>query len=311
MPQFVSLDGTPASKFCFGTMQFGGGSNELESAACFNACRELGINFFDSAWAYTGGKSEEILGRLIAKEREQLIITSKGGHGGGTGRANLQSQLDDSLRRLNTDYLDIYFLHRIDTETPLEQVFETVAGFLGSGKIKMLGVSNYAAWQVMKAQAIAQNFGIRIDVIQPMYNLVKRQAEVELLPMCASENIAVTPYSPLGGGILTGKYDSTTASGRLTQNEEYNARYSPKWMYQTASDLSILAAKLGVSPIILAVLWVQANPTITAPIISGRTTKQLAPSLAAMGTELSEELYQEVSQLSPKPAPATDRLEEA
>ena len=311
MPKLVSLDETAASRFCFGTMQFGGGSSELESAACFNACRELGINFFDCAWAYAGGKSEEILGRLIAKERAQLIITSKGGHGGGTGRANLQSQLDDSLRRLNTDYLDIYFLHRIDAETPLEQVFETVAGFLESGKIKMLGVSNYSAWQVMKAQCIAQSFGIRIDVIQPMYNLVKRQAEVELLPMCTSENIAVTPYSPLGGGILTGKYGNTTASGRLTQNDEYIARYSPKWMYHTAQYLSALATKLNVSPVTLAVQWVQANPAITAPIISGRTTEQLAPSLAAMGTELSAELYQEISQLSPKPAPATDRLEEA
>jgi aryl-alcohol dehydrogenase-like predicted oxidoreductase len=311
MPQLESINGTPASRFCFGTMQFGGGSDETESAACFNACRETGINFFDSAWAYTGGESEKILGRLAAREREQLIITSKGGHGGGTGRANLHNQLDDSLRRLNTDYLDIYFLHRIDTETPLEQVMETVAGFLESGKIKRLGVSNYAAWQIMKAQCIAQTLGIRIDVIQPMYNLVKRQAEVELLPMCVSENIAVTPYSPLGGGLLTGKYSSDNSSGRLIQNEEYTARYSPKWMYRTARDLSILAAKLNASPITLAVQWVQANPAITAPIISGRTPKQLAPSLDAMNNELPTELYREISRLSPKPAPATDRLEEA
>ena len=311
MPHFTSADGTPASKFCFGTMQFGGSSSATESAACYNASREAGINFFDSAWAYTGGKSEEILGQLAAKEREKLIITSKGGHGGGTGRANLQGQLDDSLRRLNTDYLDIYFLHRIDTDTPLQEVFETVAGFLESGKIKMLGVSNYAAWQVMKAQCIAQSLGIRIDVIQPMYNLVKRQAEVELLPMCASENIAVTPYSPLGGGLLTGKYNSSTVSGRLTENEEYTARYSPKWMYRTAHDLSTLAANLGVSPITLAVQWVQVNPTVTAPIISGRTTTQLAPSLAAINNDLPVDIYEQISQLSPKPAPATDRLEEA
>lgn len=311
MTHFTSANGTPASKFCFGTMQFGGSSNEAESAACFNACREAGINFFDSAWSYTGGNSETILGKLAAKEREQLIITSKGGSSGGTGRANLQSQLDDSLRHLNTDYLDIYFLHRIDMDTPLEEVFETVAGFLESGKIKMLGVSNYAAWQVMKAQCIAQSLGIRIDVIQPMYNLVKRQAEVELLPMCAAENIAVTPYSPLGGGLLTGKYNDDNTSGRLTQNAEYTARYSPKWMYRTAHDLSTLAAKLNTSPITLAVQWVQANPIITAPIISGRTPEQLAPSLAAMNTELSAELYEKISGLSPKPAPATDRLEEA
>jgi aryl-alcohol dehydrogenase-like predicted oxidoreductase len=310
MPNLTSADGSPASQFCFGTMQFGGGSTEAESAACYNASREAGINFFDCAWAYAGGKSEKILGKLAANEREQLIITSKGGHGGGTGRANLQSQLDDSLRRLNMDYLDIYFLHRIDTETPLENVMETVAGFVDAGKAKKIGVSNYSAWQVMKAQCIAKSLGIRIDIVQPMYNLVKRQAEVEILPMCASEDIAVTPYSPLGGGLLTGKYDSTTASGRITQNEEYSARYSPEWMFQTARDLSKLAAEINVSPITLAVQWVKANANVTAPIISGRTPEQLAPSLAALDADLSDTLYNKITKLSPTPPPATDRLEE-
>ncbi|GGA06411.1 aldo/keto reductase [Neptunicoccus cionae] len=312
MSEFTALNGAPASSFCFGTMQFGGGSDAAESEAVFKTCREAGINFFDSAWVYTDGASETILGQLAKAERDSLILTSKGGYVGPSSRENLTAQLDESLRRMQTDYVDIYFIHRFDDDTPLQETFDTLAGMQQAGRIRYIGVSNYAAWQVMKAQGVAAAAGTKIDVIQPMYNLVKRQAEVELLPMCLSEGIKVTPYSPLGGGLLTGKYaKGKQVDGRLAKDHRYAARYALKQMHQTAEDLVELAADKGVDPATLAVGFVAANPAITAPIISARTVEQLRPSLAAMTAPLSPEAYAEIAALSAKPAPATDRLEEA
>jgi aryl-alcohol dehydrogenase-like predicted oxidoreductase len=311
MPVIRSANGAAATSFCFGTMQFGAGSDETQSAAVFDQCRTAGINFFDSAWNYNEGRSETILGKLAAKDRADLILTTKGVQIGGASRANILKQFNDSLTRLNSDYVDVYFLHVFDDNTPLEETFETLAELKQAGKITHIGVSNYAAWQVMKAQAVCAKLGIRIDLIQPMYNLVKRQAEVEILPMCRAEDIAVTPYSPLGGGLLSGKYAGGTANGRIEQNKMYAERYSPEWMRTAAANLSKLAAELGTSPITLAVQWVAANPAITAPIISGKTPEQLAPSLAAYQNPLDPETYAALSALTPTPAPATDRLEEA
>ncbi|WP_069300182.1 aldo/keto reductase [Neptunicoccus sediminis] len=312
MSEFTTLNGAPASPFCFGTMQFGGGSDEAESEAVFKTCRDAGINFFDSAWVYTNGASETILGKLAKAERYSLILTSKGGYVGPSSCENLTAQLDESLRRMQTDYVDIYFIHRFDDDTPLEETFDTLAAMQQAGQIRYIGVSNYAAWQVMKAQGIAASAGTKIDVIQPMYNLVKRQAEVELLPMCLSEGIKVTPYSPLGGGLLTGKYAAgRQADGRLSKDHRYAARYGLEQMHRTAEELAALAADKGVDPAVLAVGFVAAHPAVTAPIISARTVDQLRPSLAAMTAPLSAADYAEIAALSAKPAPATDRLEEA
>jgi len=171
-------------------------------------------------------------------------------------------------------------------------------------------VSNYAAWQVMKAQTIARALGTQIDVIQPMYNLVKRQAEVELFPMAQDQGIKIIPYSPLGGGLLTGKY-ATGETGRLTEDARYQARYDQSWMRDTAAALTQLASDHAVSPATLAVRWVMTHPTRPLPIISARTVAQLQPSLAAQSFDMSDDLYNQITALSITPAPATDRLEEA
>lgn len=309
MTPITSPNGTPASSFCFGTMQFGGKSSESESEAVFRQSREAGINFFDTAHAYNDGRSEELLGRFAARERDDLVIATKCGGEGDCSRKTILKQFDDSRRRTGLDRFDIYYLHRWDPRTPLEETYETMAELVSSGGIRMIGISNYSAWQTMKAQAVAEKLGIRIDLLQPMYNLVKRQVEVEILPMARSEGFSVTPYSPLGGGLLTGKYLSG-ADGRIRADQMYAARYAPEWMSAVASGLSDLAHEVGVPAITLAVAWVARNPDITAPIISGRTPEQLAPSLAAMGFDMDDDLYALVSALSPKPAPATDRLEE-
>jgi aryl-alcohol dehydrogenase-like predicted oxidoreductase len=305
------------SSLCFGTMQFGDGADEKDSQEMYEACLNSGINFFDTAYVYTGGKSELILGKLISKDRDNIILITKAGSVGGSSGSNIRTQLEDSLRRLNQDYVDIFFLHHWDDNIALEETFETLKELKEEKKFFQLGVSNFSAWQVMKAKALAEKYGFpNVDILQPMYNLVKRQAEVEILPMAKSENIGVISYSPLGGGLLTGKYETENntsnknSSGRLHDNAKYKLRYGQSWMYEAASKLQKLAEDINYDPIALAVAWVSFNDAITAPIISARNLKQLKPSLDSVNINLDEATYNLISQISPTPPPATDRLEE-
>ncbi|MEM7488594.1 MAG: aldo/keto reductase, partial [Pseudomonadota bacterium] len=217
---------------------------------------------------------------------------------------------EESRSRLKMDVIDLLYIHRWDGDTPLEETFETLAELQSRGTVRYLGVSNFAAWQVMKAQAVAARFDTRIDAIQPMLNLVKRQAEVEILPMAIDQGIDVAPYSPLGGGLLTGKY-ATGGDGRLRTDARYAARYGDAWMHRTAADLAALAAKLDVAPATLAVAWTMTRPGVTAPIVSARSAEQLAPSLAAASFAMDDDLAARITALSRQPPPATDRLEEA
>ena len=302
-------DGTPASRLCFGAMQFGGTADEAASAAMFDACRAAGVTMFDTAHAYTDGRSEEILGRLAGPGRDGLVIASKAAFAHGASAANVRASLDDSRRRLGMEVIDLYYMHRWDAETPLEETFEALARAREAGAIRYVGVSNYAAWQVMKAQAAAATFGIRVDAIQPMLNVVKRQAEVEILPMAADQDVAAFPYSPLGGGLLTGKY-AGGGEGRLTRDDMYARRYRPAWMHEAAAGLAAMAGEMGVEPATLAVAWAMGRPGVTAPIVSARSAAQLAPSLAALDVTLDADALARIDALSPAPPPATDRLEE-
>lgn len=310
MTQLTTASRDPVRPFSFGTMQFGGKADEADSAAMFNACLEAGITHFDTAWVYTDGRSEEILGKLIGT-RDDLYIATKVGYVGGGSRANIMEQFDESRRRLGRDSVDLLYLHVFDAETDLSETIDAFAHLQHQGLIRQIGVSNFAAWQVMKAQAIAARFETRIDVVQPMYNLVKRQAEVEILPMCADQGIAVCTYSPLGGGLLTGKYVAGD-SGRLKEDARYAARYGQAVMQDAAAGLVQLAEREGCAPATLAVAWAAANPLgVVQPILSARTAEQLAPSLDGMRYKLSAPLYEEMCALMPAPPPATDRIEEA
>lgn len=307
--QLTSPDGTPASRLAFGTMQFGGRADAQASKAMFDACRDAGITHFDTAFVYNDGASEEILGSLMKDCRDSLVIATKAAYSGGGGRQNIMESFDISRKRLGLDMVDVLYMHRFDPDTDLAISMEAMADLKAAGKIRYVGVSNFAAWQVVKAQWVASGFGITIDILQPMYNLVKRQAEVEILPMCDDMNVACAPYSPLGGGLLTGKYSAGSA-GRLAEDARYARRYGQDWMHQTATDLALLAGELGTDAATLAVAWAAAHPSGPTPIISARTAEQLAPSLAALDFEMTPELYARISALSPTPPPATDRLEE-
>ncbi len=318
--RYLGRTGVSVSELCFGTMSFGGDADEATSAGLFRACRDAGINFFDCANVYQKGESERILGKLMEGSRDELVITSKahfpmsgGVNDRGSSRYHLVRAVEDSLRRLGTDRIDIYFLHRFDDVTRLEETMRALDDLVRSGKVVYVGVSNFAAWQTARANAIAELRGFaRVDCIQPMYNLVKRQAEVEILPMAESEGIGVVPYSPLGAGLLSGKYgkDRRPDSGRLVQNRMYGTRYADEWMYETAESFTSLAEELGVHPASLAIRWVSTHPAVTAPIIGARNTEQLSAALDSVNIAMDSELRSRISALSRTPPPATDRTEE-
>ena len=304
-----TISGAPVSRYSFGTMQFGGKASEADAASMYDDCRSAGINFFDTAYAYQGGKSEEITGRLIAGERDDIFLATKTGDGKCVAPEVIHREFAESRERLGQETVDLLYIHQWDPVTPLETSLGTIAEYVQSGAVRHVGVSNFSAWQIMKARKIAADLGIEVSVVQQMYNLVKRQSEVEVLPMAESEGVAVCPYSPLGGGLLTGKY-AAGGEGRLSHDKMYIARYAPEWMHKAASDLSTLAAEVGVHPATLAVAWVARHSGVWGPIISARSSEQLAPSLAAMAFEMDDDLYARLSSLSPTPPPANDRLEE-
>ena len=311
--------GVRVSTLCFGTMSFGGEADEQTSAAMYRKCRETGINFFDTANVYTNGRSEEILGELIRGERDQIVLTSKvcGAMGSdindrGLSRRHISTQVEASLKRLQTDRLDLYFVHNVDDDTPIDETLRALDHLVQQGKILYPCVSNWAAWQIAKSLGISAHEGLaRFECIQPMYNLAKRQAEVEILPLAQSEQLGVIPYSPLGGGLLSGKYgiDRRPEQGRIIEKENYAKRYSLDVYYEVAERFTRYAADREIHPVTLAVAWVQSQPAITAPIIGGRNLEQLAPSLAAAEFDMSDAQRAELSMLSPTPPPATDRLE--
>lgn len=305
----TSLNGTPASRLAFGTMQFGGRADAGASRAMFDACIAAGISHFDTAHVYTDGASERLLGQFIADRRDDLIIATKAAYDRGAGRDNILTSAETSRQRMNLDTLDVLYLHRFDPDTDMRVSFEAFAQLKAQNHIRHVGLSNFAAWQVVKAAGIAADFDMTVAVIQPMYNLVKRQAEVEILPMAHDLGILVAPYSPLGGGLLTGKY-TDGGTGRLTEDDRYAARYALDAMHAAARGLREIAADLSLHPATLAVAWAAAHRTGPTPIISARSAEQLGPSLAALDYELDAETHARVSALSPAPPPATDRLEE-
>lgn len=310
MPRpLLTRSGQPISRFAFGTMQFGGRANATQSLAMYDAARAAGITHFDTAYLYTDGASETLLGQMIAAEAEDLFIATKVAYAGGFGADNIRSQFDVCRRRLQQDCVDLLYLHRFDPTGDLDEAMACLAALKQAGQIRHVGLSNAAAWQVMKTVAVAQKYDLTIDVLQPMYNLVKRQVEVEILPMCADQGITVAPYSPLGGGLLTGKY-TQGGSGRLDEDAGYAKRYGLGWMPGAVEGLVQIAAELNVSPATLAVAWVAAHPNALCPIISARTAEQLQPSLDAITYDLTAEVYASLSALAPTPQPATDRTEE-
>ena len=316
--RLLGRTGVRVSQLCFGTMSFGGDADEAASAEMYRACRDAGINFYDTADQYSKGRSEEILGALMKGHRDDLVVATKcfnptgeDRNARGGCRRHISRAVEASLKRLGTDRVDILFLHLTDPDTPIEESLRAMEDLVRAGKVLYPALSNHSAWMTQRALDVQERWGwSRLQVIEPMYNLVKRQAEVEILPMAQANGLAVIPYSPVGGGLLSGKYAAGNTQGRIATNKMYTQRYAEPWMHDVAAKFAAFCKERGYDPVSLAVAWVGAHPAVTAPIIGARNVGQLQASLDSVKIAITPELHAEIAALSRTPPPATDRSEE-
>jgi aryl-alcohol dehydrogenase (NADP+) len=296
--------GMDVSAICLGCMSFGDPARgkhewslpEAESRAVIKQALDAGINFFDTANAYSDGSSEEIVGRALAEmaDRDEIVLATKvfmpmreGPNGGGLSRKAVMAEIDASLRRLGTDYVDLYQIHRWDYETPIEETLEALDEVVRAGKARYIGASSMFAWQFAKALAISERRGwARFASMQDHYNLLYREEEREMLPLCASEDIAVIPWSPLARGRLTRPWDAQTAR---TETDGFGSSlYRDEDAEIVARTLEV-AERLGRSPAQVALAWLLAHPAVTAPIVGVTKERHLADAVAAVDLELSDE----------------------
>ncbi len=317
---FLGRTGVKVSRLAFGCMSFGGDADAETSAALYARARDGGVTFFDTADVYNEGRSEEILGRLSAGHRDDIVVATKayfptgaGANARGASRYHLVRACEASLRRLGRDHVDIFYLHRWDDATDLGESLRAVDDLIRAGKVLYPACSNYAAWQVARAIGMAElQRLVPLCAVQPMYNLLKRQAEVELFPMGQALGVAMVPYSPTAGGLLTGKWgvDRRPDSGRMTTNQMYMTRYADPAHLVAADGLRAIAEELGVAPAALAVAWAGSHPAVTSVLLGARNVVQLDELLTAAEVAMTAELRARIAALTPEPPPATDRNEE-
>lgn len=310
----LARTGVRVSEVCLGTMTFGKEADEAASRAIMDRAYDAGINFFDTADIYNNGLTEEIVGRWMGPRRCKIVLASKvhfptgpGPNDRGSSRRHILLETENILRRLRTDWLDILYLHHWDDQTAIEESLAAITSLTEQGKVLYCGVSNFSAWQTMKAIAVArENRFVPVSVIQPMYNLVKRQAEVEILPMALSEGIAVCPYSPVAAGLLTGKYHRGEG-GRIREHPMYAERYRDGQYMEIAGRFVEYARNRGLSPSALATAWVIGHPAVTSAIVGARNVAQIHEVLGCCNISLTVEQRAEITALSVNPPLATDR----
>jgi len=311
--------GLPVSRLCLGTMTFGLQCDERASFAILDRAAAGGISFLDTADVYplggtreTVGRTEEILGRWLRGRRHDFVLATKcsGATSArpwdrGASRKHILDAIDDSLRRLGTDYVDLYQIHHPDAATPMDETLRALDDVVRAGKARYLGCSNYQAYQVARAIGRSETLALaRFDSIQPRYNLLFRQIEREILPMSREEGVGVIPYNPLAGGLLSGKHRrdaGPTAGTRFTLGtaaRRYQERYWREREFATVEALRPLAAEAGMSMVQLAVAWVLAHPAITAPIVGASRAEQLDDVLAAADKELPGDLKTRLDELT-------------
>ena len=310
--------GLKVSRLCLGTMTFGYQCDAETSFAIMDAAAEAGITFLDTADVYplgapadVFGRTEELIGEWLGTRRDQFILATKCHFptgpmpwDSGNSRKNIVRALDASLRRLRTDYVDLYQLHSWDANTPIDETMQALDDVVRAGKVRYVGCSNFLAYQLARSIGRAEVLGTTNFIsVQPRYNLLHRESERELFPLCAEEGIAVIPYNPLAGGFLSGKHHpgSPTDGGRFTLGSaagRYQERYWNDRMFATIEELRPIAAEAGVSMATLAVQWVLANPVITSPIVGASRPEQLADSVAAVEATLAPEIKDRLGQLT-------------
>lgn len=313
----LGRSGLKVSRLCLGTMMFGGRTDEAEADAIVGLAREAGLNFVDTADVYEKGRSEEITGRLIGFERSRWVLATKVGNAMGEGpnergssRRWVTLACEASLRRLGTDWIDVYYLHREDPTTPLEETVAALGDLVRQGKIRHFGLSNFRAWRVAEVVRLCGLLGVgRPVVLQPYYNALNRMPEVELLPACDHLGLGVVPYSPLARGVLTGKYDPDAPAPAETRAGRQDGRMmQTEWRRESlviARTLKAHAEERGTTPGRFALAWLLNNRYITAPIAGPRTVGQMRDYLGGLEYRFTAEDEALVDSLVPAGHPST------
>jgi 1-deoxyxylulose-5-phosphate synthase len=303
--------GLQVSRLCLGTMTFGLQSDESTAFAILDRAAEGGIDFIDTSDAYplggdlsTRGITEEILGRWLRGKRDQFIVATKcfaptgpAPFDAGNSRRHIMAAIDASLRRLQTDYIDLYQLHGYDPATPIDETLGALDDLVHSGKVRYTGCSNFLTYQLVRAIGRSETLRLaRFDSVQPRYNLLFRQIEREMLPFCVEEGVGVIPYNPIAGGLLSGKHSRSAPPPEGTRftlgtaGRMYQERYWHEPEFDTVEELRQLAKQAGVDLVTLSVAWVLANKAVTAPIIGASRPEQLTASLAGAELVLDDDL---------------------
>lgn len=286
--------GRQVGRVVFGAMTFGAQVQETEAEAMVHTCREAGITMFDTSNNYAGGASEEILGRIVSPFREEVLVSTKAGsHVGqddpslsGLSLRALRTAVEGSLRRLGTDYVDVFYLHRPDRDTPIEETLEALAGLVAEGKIRQLGQSNFAAWQIMEMAQLCRHHGWpEVLVSQPLYNLLGRRIEGEYAECSRRLGLTDITYNPLAGGLLTGKHrlDASPAAGTRFEKALYRERYWNPAQFEAVERLRAVAEGADLTLIELSYRWVLSTSLADGMLLGASSLEQLQSNLAALG----------------------------
>ncbi|MCZ6465268.1 MAG: aldo/keto reductase [Proteobacteria bacterium] len=301
--------GLVVSEVCMGAMTFGGEADEAESGKIVARCLDAGVNFFDTADVYTGGRSEKILGKLLRERRDEVVLATKVFNATGSGpndmglsRKHIVQACEASLRRLGTDYVDLYQTHADDAWTPLDETMAALDQLVSDGKVRYLGASNHTAWRLNEALWTSDTGGYaRYECLQPLYNLIERGLDAEVLPLCRDKGVGVIVWSPLAGGWLTGKYRSETADD-ARHNRRQNFPMGVGIDRDRVLDgLLETAKRLGASPAQVALRWVMDQEGITSVIVGARNLDQLEDNLGAVDLELAFDDWKALDRLSRPP----------
>ncbi len=310
----LGKSGLLVSELCLGTMTFGKEVNESDSIKMIHKFLDEGGNFIDTADVYVGGESEQIVGKAIKERRSEVVLATKvrmrvGPHPNdfGYSRRRIMEGVEQSLKRLNTDYIDLYQLHVWDNITPIEETIRTLDDLVSSGKVRYIGCSNFLAWQMMKALAYSDYHNlVRFISVQPQYSLINREMDREVLPLCKEENVGVIPWAPIGGGFLTGKYQAgvTPSSGRLA-----NGGGESSWEYRSTernftilNEVQKISNELDKPPAQVALNWLLNKEEITSPIFGATSLEQFDENIGSIGWRLTKEQWDRLDEVSKLPS---------
>jgi aryl-alcohol dehydrogenase-like predicted oxidoreductase len=309
--RLLGRTGVRVSPLCLGTMNFGGVTNEADSIAIIHAALEAGINFVDTANTYNDGQSEVVVGKALRDRRDKVVLATKvhfkvgdGPNDEGNSRLHILKACDDSLRRLQTDHIDLYQIHRPNLEIPVDETLGALTDLVRAGKVRYIGCSTHPAWLVMEALAVSERLHLaRYVSEQPPYNLLDRRIENELIPLALRYQLAIIPWAPLAQGVLAGRYPANQPFAADSRAERlkgsiYAERVTPRGV-EAGTRFVEIAQRSGKTPGQLALTWCKDQPGITAPIVGPRTIEQLQQLLPVLDMQLSDDERTTCDQINP------------